>query len=128
MPRYEVRLEAQDGTGHFRVTRLDAADKDDAKRQCERMELKRVLFELTDDQKHELLERYEVDVKATGPEGVLTSADLEKGIGELPIPAALDASADDKAEFRALAVEDRARLHTHFQSEPYEVVSVEKVG
>lgn len=107
MARYEVRLEARDGSGHFRITRLEAADKDEARRRCERMELERVVFTLSEADKAEMLERNEIK--------------------ELPTPAARDASDEEKAAFRALATPDRARLHAHLQEEPYKVVSVTAV-
>ena len=61
MPRYEVRLEAQDafredGSPHYRLTRLVADDESAARRHCERMEMRSVLFELPPDE----LERIEV--------------------------------------------------------------------
>lgn len=111
MPRYEVRLEAQDGSGHFRLTRLLAADADAARRHCERLELRNVLFELDAEQRHALLGKYE-------------AGSLE----ELPRPAAVDASLEEKQPFRALETQDRARLQAHFQELPYRVVSVEEVA
>lgn len=115
MARYEVRLEAQDDSGHFRVTRLDAASKEEAKRTCERRELELVLYEITADEEKALLERAaDAGVKA-------------KSIADLPRPAALDATDEEKAAFRALDGADRARLNAHHQEKPYEVVSVTEV-
>jgi hypothetical protein len=108
--RYEVRLEAQDGSGHFRITRLYAADADEARRRCEQDEYLRAGFALSAQQQAELCERYEV-----------------KSIDELPQPAALDASPEEKESFRELETPDRARLHAHYQERPYKVVSVEEV-
>jgi hypothetical protein len=110
MPRYEVRLEAQDDSGHFRITRLEADGPDGARRACERLELKRVLFELSDEQKQDLCARYEV-----------------ASIDELPAPAPYDSPPAEKAAFRALDTADRSRLHAHYQELPYAVVSVEEV-
>lgn len=110
MPRYEVRLEAQDGSGHFRVTRLEADNADAARRHCERLELRNVLFEIPEEQRVELCAKYGVDY-----------------LDELPRPAALDADAAAKASFRALETDDRARLNAHYQEQPYLVASVEEV-
>lgn len=110
MPRYEVRLEAQDGSGHFRLTRLVTDTAEQARRRCERLELRNVLFQLSDEQTAELLERYE-------------AATLD----ELPRPAALDADLSEKQPFRALQTPDRARLTAHRQEQPYAVVSVREV-
>lgn len=107
MSRYEVRLEAPDGSGHFRVVRLDAADEHDARRQCERKELELVLFELPAEARADICKRHDVS-----------------SIDELPAAPPLDAAHEDNAAFRALPKEDRAHLHAHYQEKPYEVVSV----
>lgn len=117
MPLYEARLEATDGSGHFRVTRLQAADKKTAERQVRRLELRRVLYEISDEDAAAILDRVE---EASGKR--------PDSIDELPKAAPLDASDEQKAAFRALDVADRARLHTHFQTEPYELVSIEAVS
>ena len=109
MELFEVRLEAQDGSGHFRITHLEAEDKAAAKRHCERLEFQKAGFELSQEQIDDLLARYEV-----------------ASLDDLPKAAPLSASAEEKAPFRALATQDRARLHAHFQEQPYKVVSVKK--
>jgi hypothetical protein len=111
MPLFRVRLEAQDGSGHFRSTSLEAPDKEAAKRFCERMELKRVLFEIPAQMQAALCAEYEVD-----------------SIDDLPKATARSAADEDKAAFRALKGNDRARLHAHYQSEPYKVTKVEQAG
>ena len=108
MPRFEVRLEAQDGSGHFRQTSGYFPDKKAAQRHCERMELRRALFTLDAEQAADLCERYGV-----------TSVD------ELPKAAPRAASDAKKAPFRELKPQDRSRLHAHYQEQPYKVVSVE---
>lgn len=110
MPRYEVRLEAQDGSGHFRVTRLMAEDEKAAQKACERKELELVLYQLSDADKAEILE-------ATGA----------KTLAGVPKAAKLDASDKEKAPFRALDPAHRARLAAHRQEEPFKVVSVTEV-
>lgn len=109
MPLFRVRLEAQDGSGHFRQTTGEFADKAAAKRHCERMELKRVLFEMPADL-----------AAAICAEAVVESVD------ELPKPLPRDASDADKAAFRALKGDTRARIDAHFQTEPYKVTKVEE--
>lgn len=111
MALFRVRLEAQDGSGHFRQTTLEAADKAAAKRFCERGELRRVLYEMPEDLQAELCAKYDV-----------------QSIDDLPRPGALGAPADERAPFRELDGNARARLQAHYQSEPYKIVKVEEVA
>lgn len=74
MPRYEVRLESPDlvrdnGDPHFRLTRLTAADEDQARGICERMEYGRAAYTMTPDE----LER--VEAIEADPDEVLAGAD-----------------------------------------------------
>lgn len=128
MPRFEVRLEAPDDSGHFRLTRLDAPDADAARDRCQRTEYALAAYQLSDDDAASLLERARAKVKGTGEKGRVTRGDLEAALEKLPKPAALDAPPEEKAEFfEAFQREDRGRLAAHFQAEPYEVVSVTEV-
>lgn len=111
MPLFRVRLEAQDGSGHFRQTTGEWPDKAAAKRHCERMELKRVLYDMPAEMQAELCVRYGVE-----------------SIDDLPKAAPRTASEEDKQPFRELKPPERARLHAHFQSEPYKVTKVEAVS
>lgn len=111
MPIFRVHLDAQDGSGHFRKTSVEAADKAEARRIVERLELRRTLFELSADQRAELCARYGVE-----------------SIDELPKAAPLSASDEEKAAFRALAPRERAWLHTHYQDAPYKVTKIEEVS
>lgn len=120
--RYEVRLEAQDGSGHFRVMRLDADTKQAARRACERKELEMVLWEIPDDRIVDLLERAGLAV----PES-RARADLIAALEQFPKPAKIDAPREEKRVFLdSLTQGDRAMLHTHFQEQPYKVVSVKE--
>ena len=58
MPIFRVHLEAQDGSGHFRRTTLEAEDAAQARALCERAELKKVLYELPQELQLELCARY----------------------------------------------------------------------
>lgn len=108
MPRYDVRLEAQDGSGHFRTTSVEAADKKEARQKIERNEYALAAFQLDAEQQRDLCDRYDA-----------------KSVDELPKPAARDASDEDKAPFRALEARDRGLLVSHWQEQPYKVVSIE---
>ena len=110
MALFEVRLEAQDGSGHYRITRLQADDADAARKQCERKELELVLYQLTPADEQAVLKAAKADT-----------------LDDVPHTAALDAPAEEKAAFRALSPEHRAKVHAHRQEEPYAVVSVEEV-
>lgn len=127
MPRYEVRLEAQDGSGHFRLTRIDAPTKQAAKRVCERRELEMVLWEIPDDRIVDLLQRAGVDVPKADGGGPPTREQLVAALEQFPKPAKLSASREEKRVFLdSLSQGDRAMLHTHFQEQPYKVVSVKE--
>lgn len=111
MPLFRVHLEAQGGSGHFRRASVEAADKAEARRIVERLELRRTLFELNAEQCAELCARYGV-----------------ASIDELPKAAPRSASDEEKAPFRSLAAKERAWLHTHYQNAPYKVTKIEAVS
>ena len=111
MQFFRVLLVAQDGSGHFRQTTLEAPSKADARRACERMELKRVLYEMPPQMQAELCERYEV-----------------ASIDDLPKAGALGAPEAERAPFRELHGDERSRLHAHYQNLPYKVTKVERVS
>lgn len=54
--RYEVRLEAQDDSGNFRVTRLNADSAEQAQELCEQSERELCAFSMDDDRLASLTE------------------------------------------------------------------------
>lgn len=144
LKRYEVTLEAQDGTGHYRTTRLSAPSADHARKACERKELEMVLWQIPDERIVDLIERKAADgmdvrlPKGTGPGGEVTTYDLHEALDQFPKPAELEHAAGDKATDEQLAEHaaakrafldavkqgDRAMLQAHYAEQPYKVVSV----
>jgi hypothetical protein len=111
VPRYEVRLEAPDDSGHFRITRLTADSAEAAQKHCERKELELVIYQLSAPVEAAMLKAHKAD-----------------SLDDLPFAAPLDADDEEKAAFRKLDAGDRAKLNAHRQDEPYKVVSVDEVG
>lgn len=126
MRRFEVKLEAQDGSGHFRVVRLAAPSKEKAREHCERTEYAIAAWQLDEQRAAELLDTY-APKKVNVPDGEGRLAALHEALENLPKPAALDAKPEKKAPFLELDARARGLLQTHFQTEPYKVVSVQEV-
>ena len=110
MPTFRFRLEAQDGSGHFRSGTTEAETRDAAKSFLEEREAQFVAFTLDDERAAELCKIYGVE-----------------SVDELPSPAPASASEADKAAFRELAVRDRSHVNLHRQSKPYKLVSLVEV-
>ena len=110
MPLYSFRLEAQDGSGHFRQGTTEAESKDDARNWLELQELQKATFRLTDERAAELCDEYGAD-----------------SVDELPKVPKLGAPQEAKAAFRAMTVRDRAHLNIHRQTKPYKLVKLEEV-
>jgi hypothetical protein len=99
MPLYEVRLEAQDGSGHYRKTTLLADTEEAASARCEESERAMVAFRIDPGKAAEILDGR--------PEKTIDEIDLDP--------------ANVRAQF---AGAHRAWLLTHAQDTPYEVTSV----
>ena len=94
---YRFRLEAQDGSGHFRRGTIDAESREEAEVFLLDREHRLVAFRLPD--------------------------------ADVPVPPPpVDASEDEKREFRGIKTKDRAHAAIHHQSEPYELVELEEMG
>jgi hypothetical protein len=111
MPLYQFRLEAQDGSGHFRQGTIAASSKEEAKLVLEERERDFAAFTLDDERVAELLQTHGAD-----------------SLDALPKAAPLKATEEEKAEFRALPVRDRAHLNLHRQAKPYKLVKLGKGG
>jgi hypothetical protein len=111
MPIFRFRLEAQNDSGHYRSGSINADTKEAAQLFLEEMERDRAAYQMPTDRQTELCDQYGV-----------------AGIEDLPNAAPVDASEDEKALFRQLAVRDRSHLNLHRQEKPYKLVTLEQVG
>lgn len=111
MPVYAFRLEAQDGSGHFRRGRIAADSEDEARETLEGREYEYALTALTTDEIAELVIGYGLGVEEAlelPPEGKISEVTDEQG---RPLPPVV-----------------RAKLATHRQADPYKLVELEEVG
>lgn len=126
MQFFDFRLEAQDGSGHYREGTISIGEKDlevagaktakeAARILLERQEARKVAFQLGDEHVAEL-------------EAPPDQGGYGRPIGELLDlhPAPLKATEEEKAPFRALNVKHRAWLNLHRQEKPYKLVSLTK--
>lgn len=109
MPRYEVRLESpdrfrDDGSPHYRLTRLVADDAEAARAICEAQERKLTDYEMPGDELARVVKDHRLDEDALA-EGAV--------VGDPGKP---------------LKGTDRGRLFAHLQAAPYEVVSVTEIA
>jgi hypothetical protein len=111
MPLYRFRLEAQDGSGHFRSGQTEAGSEDEARVQLGLREYRFAAYKLDPDREAILLEEYDVG-----------------SLEDLPHPAPVEASEEEKAEYRGLKGQHRTWLVMHRQAAPYELVELEEVG
>lgn len=106
--KFVARLEAQDGSGHFRRMTVYAPSEVDARLFIERTEMQKSWFRLTTDQVAKLAADYELDEHQV--------ADLiENGTGDIN-------HAGESAVWRRLSAADRANVELHRQSAPYKLV------
>lgn len=103
MPVFDVRLEAQDGSGHYRHSAIQAADADEARATLEGRERE--------------YEMYRLDTAEIG--------ELEREHGSDVIAEALEAPKEAKMP-AGLPANVRAKLAIHRQSKPYKIVSVKE--
>lgn len=107
---FDFRLEAQDGSGHFRQGRISANDRAEAKRVLEEREAAFAAFELPEERQAEIAE-----------ENGYESFDA------IPKVPKMGSSDEERAEFRSLPVRDRAHVNLHRQAKPYKLVKLEEV-
>jgi len=111
MPIFHFRLEAQDGSGHFRQGSIESESEAHARMVLEERERDNAAFQLDDGRIAELLDEHGAE-----------------SLDELPHAAAAKASEAEKAAFRALPVRDRSHLNLHRQTKPYRLVKLEQAG
>jgi hypothetical protein len=120
MPNYDFRLESQDGSGHYREGTISITDID----------MENTGAETPEAAARAILEERERDFAAfaLAPEHE-AELQAEYGVGsdELPHAAPLDASEEEKADFRGLKVQHRAWLNLHRQEQPYKLKSLKEV-
>lgn len=109
MPAYSFRLEAPDGSGHFRVGTIYTDTEEEARALLEFREHRRAAFKMNEDQEAEVLANAGVD-----------------SIDDLPERADIGAPPEDSAAFRALPAAHRAWVATHRQAQPFDLVSLEE--
>lgn len=110
MPLFRFRLEATDGSGHFRSGMTEAGSEDEARIQLGLREYQHAAYKLDPEREAVLLETYGV-----------------KTLEDLPHPAPVEASEEEKAEYRQLKGQHRTWLVIHRQQTPYELVELEEV-
>jgi hypothetical protein len=104
MPLYEFRLEAQDGSGHFRQGTIEADTKDVAQATLEMRELEYTLYRLGDD-----------------PNWDQAAAEALHGADTLDAALALPKGEKMPAH---LPPKVRAKLALHRQAKPYKIVKL----
>lgn len=134
MPLFRFRLEAQDGSGHIREGTGNYEDEEKAREFLEGRENKFVAFHLSHSLLTELGDTYGFEVPSP-PQDYSDEAALETYenevaavLDQLPYAAPIDATEEEKAEFRKLRVNHRAWLNLHRQGEPYKLVDLEEVS
>jgi len=110
VPIFSFRLEAKDGSGHFRQGRIEAPDETAARVILQKREFDRAVYQMPDELAAEICEAYGV-----------------KSVDDLPSRAPIGAPQEDSADFRTLEVRYRANLNIHRQAEPYELTDLEEV-